>query len=391
LCHLCVVSLSASCFQSQMNRRLVLLALVLPTILSAPPASCRRTNVEPVPTRLSREEFAHLVDQLSEEDGYFWSNNYISNETSYLHALGSLNQLGVKNGVYVGVGPNQNFSYIADIQPRLAFVIDIRRDNMLEHLLFKLLMERAETRQEYLSFLTGRPIHGPPLDENATIEELVQSIEQTKSDETFFRRHLLDVLHTLRSWPELGLDLSDYHDIERIYWEFFRQGLDIKYDSWRSFFFPTFKEFLLETDLESRHRNWLASAESFQFVRDLQKRNLIIPAVGDFAGEHAFRQLGSILKSRGETVSAVYVSNVEFYLFRQRRWWRFVDNMRHLPVNEKSVFIRAYANLHRPHPLMVGNHITVTLVQNIERFLENADRGVYRNLWDVVTTDYIHP
>jgi hypothetical protein len=183
--------------------------------------------------------------------------------------------------------------------------------------------------------------------------------------------------------------LTDYHDIERIYWEFFRQGLEIKYDSWRSFFFPTLKEFLLETDLERRHRNWLASAETYQFVRDLQRRNLIVPAVGDFAGDYAFRRLGSILDIRGETVSAIYVSNVEFYLFRQRRWSRFVDNIRRLPVNEKSVFIRAYANLHRPHPQMVGTHITVTLVQNIERFLVNADRGIYRNLWDVVTTDYV--
>jgi hypothetical protein len=374
-----------------MNRRNIILAITFPLLLSAGPSSCRQAEVEPALHGLSRAELAGLVSEISEEGGYFWSNNYISNETSYLHALDALNQLGVKGGVYIGVGPNQNFTYIANIRPRIAFIIDIRRDNFLEHLLFKLLLEKAATRQQYLSFLTGRPIPSPPLDEDATLEEIVKSIERAEPDERFFRRHLLDLLHTLRSWPELELGLSDYHDIERIYWEFFRQGLDIKYDSWRSFFFPTFKEFLLETDLESRPRNWLSSTESFQFVRDLQMRNLIIPAVGDFAGTHAFRNLGSILKRQGDTVSAIYVSNVEFYLFRQRRWWRFVDNIRHLPVDERSVFIRAYANLHRPHPQMVGNHITVTLVQNVERFLENADRGVYRSLWDVVTTDYVHP
>jgi hypothetical protein len=374
-----------------MKRRLVLFTLAIPLLLSPAPSSCRRADGPSSPHRLSREEFADFIRELSEGGGYFWSNNYISNETSYLHVLDSLERLEVASGAYVGVGPNQNFTYIANIRPRIAFVVDIRRDNMLEHLLFKVLMEKAETRQEYLSFLTGRPIHGPPLDETATIEEIVHFIERAEPDETFFRRQLLDLLHTLRSWPELELGLDDLQDIERIYWEFFRQGLDIKYDSWRSFFFPTLKEFLLETDLENRRRNWLASAESYQFVRDLHRKNLIIPAVGDFAGEHAFQRLGSILEKRGETVSAVYVSNVEFYLFRQRRWWRFVDNIRRLPVDEKSVFIRAYANLHRPHPLMVGNHITVTLVQNIETFLENADRGAYSNLWDVVTTDYIHP
>jgi hypothetical protein len=372
-----------------MNRRLVLLALTLPLLLSPAPSSCRRSDVS-APQSLTREEFANLIHQLSEEGGYFWSNNYISNETSYLHVLDSLVRLEVRNGVYVGVGPNQNFTYIANIQPRIAFVIDIRRDNMLEHLMFKLLMEKAETRQEYLSFLTGRPIHARPLPKTATIAEIVASIVEAEPDDVFHRRQLIYMLSTLRSWPKLELAISDYHDIERIYWEFFRQGLDIKYDNWRSFFFPTLKELLLETDLEHRHRNWLASEEAYQFVRNLQQRNLIIPAVGDFAGNHAFRQLGSFLEMQGETVSAVYVSNVEFYLFRQRRWWRFVDNIRHLPVDEKSVFIRAYANLHRPHPQMVGNHITVTLVQNIARFLENAERGMYRTLWDVVTTDYVH-
>jgi hypothetical protein len=81
------------------------------------------------------------------------------------------------------------------------------------------------------------------------------------------------------------------------------------------------------------------------------------------------------------------VSNVEFYLFRQRTWPRFVENVRHLPIDDRSVFIRAYANLHRPHPRMIGDHITVSLVQPIRPFLQNFARGRYRDLWDVVTLD----
>ncbi len=367
-----------------MIRRLALLSLAFPLLLSSSASSCRQPQAAS-PDTISRGEFAHLILQLSEEGGYFWSDNYISNETSYLHPLTSLARLGIRDGVYVGVGPNQNFTYIANIQPRLAFVIDIRRDNMLEHLIFKVLTEKAETRQEYLSFLIGRPIHGPPLTENASLEEIVTSIEAASPDETFHREQLGEILETLHSWPELNLSPTDSHDIERIYREFFRQGLDIKYDSWRSFFFPTLKEFLLETDLEKKHRNWLATAESYRVVQTLQRANRIVPVVGDFAGDYAFRRLGSLLHARGETVSALYVSNVEFYLFRQRRWKRFVENVRHLPIDDRSVFIRAYANLHRPHPEMVGDHITVTLVQSIQKFLENVDRGVYVNLWDVVT------
>jgi len=372
-----------------MLRRSFLLVLAAPLLLSPSASSCREIGVTQ-PSKLSRSEFGRLVNELSEEGGYFWSNNFISNETSYLHALQSLDAMAISGGVYLGVGPNQNFTYIAELRPRMAFVIDIRRQNMLEHLIFKFLTERAETRLEYLSFLTGRPIQGPRSSRDLSLVELVEIIENTAPDPEFTRQLSSQMAATLRSWPALSLTPSDFQDIERIYLEFCRQGLDIKYDSWRSFFFPTLKEFLMETDLEGVQRNWLATAESYQFVRSMQLANLVVPLVGDFAGKGVFRRLGRLLRGSGDTVSVFYVSNVEFYLFRQRKWRHFVDNVKQLPIDDRSIFIRAYANLHRPHPQMVGDHITVTLVQNVETFLNNADEGRYRSLWDVVTVDYAH-
>ena len=372
-----------------MLHRSFLLALAAPLLLSPSASSCRDTSV-PQPPELSRSEFGRLVNEISEEGGYFWSNNFISNETSYLHALQPLDAMGLSGGVYLGVGPNQNFTYIAELRPRVAFLIDVRRQNMLEHLIFKFLAERADTRLGYLSFLTGRPVHRPSSSHDLSLVELVEIIENTPANPEFTRQLSSEMMATLRSWPDLNLTPSDFQDIERIYVEFSRQGLDIKYDSWRSFFFPTLKEFLLETDLEGVQRNWLATAESYQAVRRMHQANLIVPLVGDFAGKGVFRRLGRFLRGSGDTVSAFYVSNVEFYLFRQRKWQHFVDNVKQLPINDRSIFIRAYANLHRPHPQMVGDHITVTLVQNVETFLNNADEGRYRSLWDVVTIDYAH-
>ncbi len=324
--------------------------------------------------------------ELSEEGGYFWSNNYISNETSYLHVMDELESKSVRGGVYLGVGPNQNFTYIAAIQPELAFIVDIRRQNLLEHLLFKVLIEKSATRDEYLSRLLGRPLPAP-LPANATLPEIVAAIESASPDETFFRRQMREVETELEAFPGLELTETDLEDVRQIYHEFYALGLDIKYDSWRSFFFPSLKEFLLETDLSGRHRSWLASVATYETVRTMERENRIIPIVGDFAGEQAFRRLGNFLESRNLTVSAFYLSNVEFYLFRQRKWPDFVENVRALPTDEKSVFIRAYANLHRPHPKMVGDHITVTLVQNIHAFLRNVRAGRYHTLWDVVTVE----
>jgi hypothetical protein len=359
--------------------------LLIPVVLSRFAPSCSELTRERN-SSLSDAEFSQLIHEISEEGGYFWSNNYISNETSYLHVLDDLSGLAVKGGVYVGVGPNQNFTYIAATRPELAFIVDIRRQNMLEHLLFKVLIEKSESREDYLSRLLGRPLLAR-FSEATPLPEIVAAVEAAPPDEAFFRKQLLMAENELRAIAELGLTEADFEEIRQIHGEFFRQGFEIKYDSWRSFFFPSLKEFILETDLKGRHRNWLASVDDFEYVREMERTNRIVPLVGDFAGERAFRRLGRVLESRKATVSAFYLSNVEFYLFRQRKWPAFVENVRQLPTDEKSVFIRAYANLHRPHPKMVDDHITVTLVQNIHAFLRNTRAGRYHSLWDVVTVE----
>src|SRR5689334_19338964 len=102
------------------------------------------------------DSFAKTVADLSEPGGYFDTDNLISNEKSYLHALSDLERRGVSGGVYVGVGPDQNFSYIARIRPAAAIIVDIRRDNLLLHLLFKAIFGMSRNRMEYLGVLTGR-------------------------------------------------------------------------------------------------------------------------------------------------------------------------------------------------------------------------------------------
>src|SRR5688572_8292350 len=87
----------------------------------------------PAPGAAQENGFARQVARFSESGGFFDSDNLISNETSYLHVLGAIDGYSIRGGVYIGVGPEQNFSYIARVKPELAFLIDIRRDNMLLH------------------------------------------------------------------------------------------------------------------------------------------------------------------------------------------------------------------------------------------------------------------
>src|SRR6202040_3294748 len=122
------------------------------------------------------------IERLSEDGGDFDTDNLISNERSYLDVIPALHGSSVSGGASVGVGPDQNFSYIAQIRPTMAFIVDIRRDNLLLHLLFKALFAAAQNRAEYVSLLTGR--RSPDALEtwrDASLERIVTYIDQAKS------------------------------------------------------------------------------------------------------------------------------------------------------------------------------------------------------------------
>jgi hypothetical protein len=88
-------------------------------------------------------------------------------------------------------------------------------------------------------------------------------------------------------------------------------------------------------------RNWsfLATEENYQYVRSMQRKNLFIPLVGDFAGPGTIRKIGQYLKGHGATVSAFYASNVEYYL-DDRQQQAFYANVLALPTDSSSVFLR---------------------------------------------------
>jgi hypothetical protein len=88
------------------------------------------------PVAQTPARFADRIAALSEPGGYFDTDNLVSNEASYVRVVPELVQRKVRGGAYIGVGPDQNFTYIAATRPSIAFILDIRRDNMLLHLLF---------------------------------------------------------------------------------------------------------------------------------------------------------------------------------------------------------------------------------------------------------------
>ena len=286
--------------------------------------------------------FASTVASLSEPGGYFDTDNLVSNESSYLQVIPDLAKRGVHGGAYLGVGPDQNFTYIAAVRPSVAFIVDIRRDNLLLQLLFKALFKTSGTRIEYLSLLFGRQTPpNPDAWRAAAIDKIASRVDSApRVDAAALDGRLM------RTMQAFGVPLSqdDLRTIRRFHQSFVDAGLSMRFQSTGrppQRYYPTFGEMLVDTDSSGRQSNFLASEDAFQLVRGLENRDLVIPVVGDLGGPTAVAAIGRYLAARNERVSAFYVSNVEFYLFREGTFPRFVTNLQRLPHSSGSVLIRS--------------------------------------------------
>ncbi|HXW04473.1 MAG TPA: hypothetical protein VD833_04515 [Vicinamibacterales bacterium] len=321
--------------------------------------------------------FAAQIAALSEPPGYFDTDNLISNERSYLEVVPALR--GPGGGVYIGVGPDQNFTYIAALRPSTAFIVDIRRDNLLLQLLFKSLFALSTTRVEYLAQLLGRSAPAP-IDgwHKATIDEIVRHLDRAPP----LADGALDALRTRvnAQISRSGVPLSaiDLATIDRFHRRFIADGLELRFHSTgrppRSYY-PTYRELLLARDPSGVQANCLAAEEGFQFVRSLQSRDRIIPVTGDLSGPHALVAIGRLLSSRGERLSAIYTSNVEQYLFRGGRFSRFAANLAALPRDERAVIIRS---------VFGGWDGSSSHVQPVSRMLEAMSAGRVRGYHDLI-------
>lgn len=343
-------------------------------------------------TAKDHKEFAALSARLSEQAGFFDSDNLISNETSYLHVFGKLTEFKIRGGVYLGVGPDQNFTYIAKIRPTRAIMIDIRRDNLLQHLMFKALFERAKNRIEYLCLLFGKPFPKDKGWETRDVKALVDYIDTTKSDQKLFDKLVDDIKKEVQRFG-IQLNETDLKTIATIQNAFFEAGLDVRYSSHnrppRSIY-PSMRDLMLEKDLEGEQHNYFAAEDDWQFIKRMEDQDLIIPAVGDLAGTSAMKNIGKYLNELKERVSAFYCSNVEFYVHRQSQYDRFLDNLAALPIDKNSLIIRSYFNYYAPmHPQAEKGHYSTQLLQRIEDLLAMCKAGDCENYDTVVTKNSI--
>jgi hypothetical protein len=246
-------------------------------------------------------------------------------------------------GVYLGVGPEQNFTYIAAMQPRMAFITDIRRGNLQLHLLYKALFGLSATRSELVARLFSRRAV-PASTSKMTAAELMLAVDGAPAmTDAEYRANVTAIETYLTKTHALPLDKNDLDGIEYVADNFRRFGPDINYTSSINGRFGAFGSYgMIQslTDGSGVGRTYLASDEAFTYVKNLEAKNLIVPIVGNFAGPKALRAIGRYLSEHDAVVGAFYVSNVEQYLERDGTWAMFCANVASLPVDAASIFVR---------------------------------------------------
>ncbi len=344
-------------------------------VTSARPATQRAPRALPD----SIADFSAMVRRLSDVGGYFDTDNLISNERGYQQVLGAIERLGVRGGAYIGVGPDQNFTYIARVRPEIAFLTDIRRDNMLQHLLFKALFARARNRAEYLALWTGRAVPANVAQWNdRSVEALVTFIDAAPFDRAAAQRAQRMVREeVLRS----GMLLSgpDLETIERFHNAFMADGLSLRFASAGRApqpHYPTLRQLILEHDESGQQRGYLASEDDFQYVKSMHRRNLIIPVTGDLGGPRTLAGIARYLTEHRAQVSVLYISNVEDYLLRDGTFPAYLAAVRALPRDDRAVVIRSYFGGGYGHPESTPDYYATQLVQRLSRFV--ADTALRR-------------
>ncbi|MEO5814039.1 MAG: hypothetical protein ABIT20_02045 [Gemmatimonadaceae bacterium] len=382
-------------------------------ILAASLTLASATQAQGVPERLADSTFWRLMTDYSEPWGVFRSENFVSNETSLQWIIPELQRTVKPGGVYLGVAPDQNFTYMLAVKPSIAFIVDIRHQNAVEHLMYKALFEMSNSRAEFLAKLFARPALAS-VDENATAAALFDALANTKPDSALYRANLKAINDRLMKVHHFALSDSEVVSMSCVYGAFFTYGPGLSYNhssdcrnpgpfafgrggrpggggggsGMGGFGMPAYMGMIVETDSTGANHSYLATESNFRAMKNMEERNLIVPLTGNFAGEKALRAAGQYAREHGATVQTFYLSNVEQYLFQQDdEAQRFYKNVATLPIDSTSTFIRSFSGgMYGAYGLELKQQSgrSMQLVSSVRETLKAFDAGELTSWIEVV-------
>ena len=229
-----------------------------------------------LPARLSDAEFWKLIGELSEPGGSFRSDNLLSNEVWLQYVIPDLLTIAKPERVYLGVGPEQNFTYVAALKPAMVFITDVRRGNLDLHLMYKALFELSADRADFVSRLFSRK-RPEGLTTASNVRDIFQAYASVQPDEKLFEDNFKTIIDHLTKTHGFALEPEDIPGIRYVYEYFARYGPELTY--WMSGGggfgrgggrnSPTYADLMVATDAAGTLRSYLASEENFHVLKTM--------------------------------------------------------------------------------------------------------------------------
>lgn len=326
---------------------------------------------------IEKMPYKALLDRLSERPaGPASADNLMTNEDSIASVLDRLAELPVRSA-YLGVGPDQNFSMIAAARPSVALILDFRTKNRNLHLLHKTLVASSVDRAAYLSRLWGRS----PMIDPATRADAARLVAAFAADS--LKPDLLAEAQEMvrRSLETNGFRAEeDLAEIRKIQARLAGPGPEARFLALKMY--PTLGRLIAMKTRSGRPGHWLADDAHFDIVRRLHQADAILPVVADWSGTQAMPNIAAYLSEVRVKVGCVYVSDVEFFLFRAGSFHRYVANLARLPIADEAVIVRT-STREIEHPERVAGHSSTTIARSLPAFLEAARAGKIRRWEDL--------
>src|SRR5581483_8665907 len=254
-------------------------------IVFGSPSRIRSVQAAPVqqpalPGRLSDGEFWNLASSLSEPGGYFRIvDNFTSNENEIGRLFPRVAALGGSGGVYLGVGPEQNLTYIAALRPAMAFVLDIRRQAAIQHLMFKAVFELSKDRADFISMLFAKP-KPAGIGATAPIQQIWEAFDKVQTDTALREKNHAAIVDQLKNHG-FTLTEDESAQLDLVLSAFVQFGPAITTNSGnrgRGGNNASFEDLTGWSLDDSGHpQSFLSTDENYQFVKTLQEKNLLIP------------------------------------------------------------------------------------------------------------------
>lgn len=221
--------------------------------------------------------------------------------------------------VYIGLGPCQNFTYISNYRPKFAIIFDARIDNLIEHLMFKVIFEHCETPLEFLEMLFSRKINKELIkgkDYNAN--NLISVFEEGQVDEKLYIENKKIIKDYFITQWNANNDIII--TLDKILDEFYRRQLTItsvNESALKNLDIPSYKEIILASNSSNSNFHFLTSIERYEYVRKMHLENKIIPILGNIIDLKTIEKIKKILDKIQLKISMIYLSNMEEFLINR--------------------------------------------------------------------------